>query len=159
MGADIHSFVESQDDKGVWRVVPWPHGEWPDEGPFGVRNYGVFGWLADVRNYSAVPVIAPLRGLPEDVTSGVRADRDRMDGDAHSASWLSVDELLAFDYDAEFEDRRVTIGNNAGATAEPGGGKVTTFREFLGGSVMPDLDRLRQLNEQRPTRVVFWFDN
>lgn len=77
----------------------------------------------------------------------------------HSSSWFTVDELAQFDYDAEFEDRRVTIRGNGGCTAEPGSGTVTTFRQFLGPSFFADLDMLRALNAQHPTRVVFWFDN
>ena len=164
MGCDIHSYVESQNEDGSWERVRWEQQEQFDDGPFDWRSYAMYGFFADVRNYSAVPALAEPRGLPEDVTEWVRVEHEEMGWDAHSTSWFSVDELLAFDYDQEFEDRRVTIRTgprsaNGGHTADPGGGEVTTYREFLGGAYFRDLDILRALNEKRPTRFVFWFDN
>ena len=159
MGCDIHSHVETKDAAGVWRAVEWESDDKYAAGPFDWRSYALFGWLADVRNYSAVPPLAEPKGLPDDVGDGIRTEHEDMQWDAHSASWFSVDELLAFDYDQEFEDRRVTRNGDGSVTAEPGGGEVTTYREFLGPAYFSDLDRLRALNEQAPTRVVFWFDN
>jgi hypothetical protein len=75
--------------------------------PFDWRSYGMYGFLADVRNYSAVPSIAEKRGFPEDASEGVKAEYD--DGfDCHPASWLTVNELLIFNYDGMTESRRVT---------------------------------------------------
>lgn len=159
MGCDIHSHVESQNEDGTWEQVSWERQEEFDTGPFDWRSYGLYGFLADVRNYSEVPPLAEPRYLPDDASDDVRADHDWWGGDAHSASWFSAEELLAFDYDREFEDRRVTMGSNGGATAAPGGGEMTTFREFLGPTYFRDLDILRAMNEKRPTRFVFWFDN
>lgn len=151
MSCDIYTHVECRDPDGTWTRV---------EGtPFDLRIYSVFGWLADVRNYSAVPPLSQPRGLPEDASQGVLADWEWWQSDGHSCSWFTVDELAAFDYDAEVEDRRVTVGNDGGCTAEPGGGEVTTYREFLGANFFRDLDALRALNDERPTRVIFWFDS
>jgi len=166
MGCDIHMYVE-QRDGDQWVHVPWDGGVdfigCPITEPFEWRDYGMFGFLADVRNHSEVPPIAQPRGLPEDASAHVRELDD--DGSwGHSASWLSIDELAGFDYEQTFEDRRVRRQLPSGvwdgaATAEPGGGRVTTFRDFLGESYFRDLDRLKAMNETRPTRVVFWFDN
>jgi hypothetical protein len=158
MGADIHSHVELKDESGIWRVAEWESDDKWAAGPFDWRSYSLFGWLADVRNYSAVTPLDQPRGLPDDVNTGLRTEFDDF-GDGHSASWFTVDELLAFDYDQQFEDRRVTRNGNGGVTAEPGEGEMTTYREFLGPAFFVDLDRLRALNEQAPTRIVFWFDN
>lgn len=73
MGCDIHSHVESQNENGSWERVIWEQQEEFDAGPFDWRSYGLFGFLADVRNYSAVPPLADQRGLPEDVSEDVRA--------------------------------------------------------------------------------------
>ncbi|MDF2969542.1 MAG: hypothetical protein K0Q93_3320 [Nocardioidaceae bacterium] len=159
MGADIHSYAETKDASGVWRAVEWESDDKWAAGPFDWRSYHLFGWRADVRNYSAVPPIDEPRGLPDDVSAKVRDAHEGMHWDAHSASWFTTDELLAFDYDQQFEDRRVTRNGDGGVTAEPGGGEMTTYREFLGPAFFTDLDRLRALNEQAPTRIVFWFDN
>lgn len=158
MGCDIHSYVEQQDSTGQWQYIP---GDWPDDGPFGWRSYGTFGFLADVRNSSCVPPLAARRGLPADLSIQVIFKRQEDDAITwtHSTSWLTVDELSAFDYDATFEDRRITVGSDGQATAQPGGGKTVTYREFLGESFFQDLNKLQKLNEQRPTRIVFWFDN
>lgn len=159
MGCDIHSYVESQNENGTWERVTWERQEEFDEGPFDWRAYGMYGFFADVRNYSAVPPLAEPRGLPKDVSEQVRAEHEDDGWDAHSTSWFSVDELLAFDYEQEFEDRRVTRGGHGGVTADPGEGRMRTFRDFLGWTYFRDLDILRALNEKRPTRFVFWFDN
>jgi hypothetical protein len=147
MGTDINIRAERKID-GVWTVV--------EVSAFDCRSYGVFGFLANVRNYSRIPPIAELRGLPNDCSV---AASDWLE-DCHSTSWLSIAELLAFDYDQTFEDRRtsktignVTIGNH---TAEPGGGKKMTIREFLGERFFEDLGRLQQSGAER---IVFGFDS
>lgn len=152
MGCDIHSYAEK-------RV----NGEWEQVGiaPFDWRNYGMYGFLAGVRNYSGVPPIAPLRGLPDDASAAVKEESETWDGDGHSHSWLAVAELLAFNYDAPVEDRRVTrkVGVNSwsgGMTCNPGEGEATTFRAFLGDEFFADLERLKEANAER---VIFWFDN
>ena len=66
MGIDITTFVEARRD-GVWELVFEDRNEelfW--------RNYSIFGFLADVRNYSHSPVIAEARWLPDDVSAELR---------------------------------------------------------------------------------------
>jgi len=85
------------------------------------RNYVLFGVLADVRNGvgfagidtgNAVTPISLPRGFPDDMSEGARAllgdNRYDDDGDDslddiwlgdHSFSWLTLDELLAYDWD------------------------------------------------------------
>jgi hypothetical protein len=150
MGCDIHTYVERQNADGEWERI---EGE-----PFDVRSYGMFGFLANVRNYSEVPTIALPRGLPSDASDYVTSEWQYWLSDGHTPSWLTVEELSAFDYDAEFEDLRVTRGGNGGCTAEPGGGEMTTFREFLGPSFFDDLTVLQAAAAEGPVRVVFWFD-
>jgi hypothetical protein len=116
----------------------------------------MYGFLADVRNYSAIPPITPQRGLPHDVAGGDDADLGK-----HSHSWLSLSELLAFDYDAPVEDRRIRVQlapdfwSGAG-TAEPGGGEMTTYRGFLGEEFFADLEKLKAAGAER---IVFGFDS
>lgn len=154
MGCDIHSFAEKKDKNGNWEVIP-------DFEPFEVRSYRVYGWLANVRNYSALTPIAERRGFPEDASAEVNENYEFWDCDAHSVSWLFVDELLAFNYDAVCEDRRVTrqMSPNyfdGGQTCEEGQGRQTTYREMFGESFFTDLEKLKELNAER---VIFWFDN
>ncbi len=154
MGCDIHSHAERKNASGAFETIA-------DLAPFAWRSYGMFGFLAGVRNYSDVPPIAEQRGFPPDASQPVAAHYEEWEGNAHGASWLTLDELLAFDYDAPCEDRRVTrrVGPNhwnGGCTANPGEGLATTFRQFLGEGFF---DELRKLQVAGAERVVFWFDN
>ncbi|MFG6661151.1 hypothetical protein [Sulfitobacter sp. 915] len=159
MGCDIHIYTERKSAEGYELVKGAKFIEGPD--PFDWRSYGMFGFLAGVRNYSAVTPIADPRGLPRDVSTEVAEEYETWSRDAHSASWISVSELVAFDYGQVIEDRRVTVqmGPNhwdGGGTAEPGGGRPMTYREFLGHRFFDDLQKL---SEAGADRIVFWFDN
>lgn len=162
MGCDIHTFVEVRQGD-TWHYFAehiFTDLDGPTAEPFAWRSYGTFGFLADVRNYSHVPVIAPPRGFPDDVTAEVvLVWRELWDQDGHSASWLTVAELTAFDYDQVFWDRRVTKNGNGAALADEGEGEHLTVREFLGTGFFHDLDQLATLGAPEDVRVVFWFDN
>lgn len=157
MGCDIHAYVETRPPGiRVWEYEPDVRVFHRDE----FRLYRLFGWLGDVRNDSAVPPIAARRGLPDDVSDEVREERyEEWGDDAHDPSWVSVTELLAFDYNAVMEDRRVSLTGDGSNTCPVGEGRVMTYREFLGSWFFEDLARLRALEKRSDTRVVFWFDN
>lgn len=192
MGCDIHCFAEVRKD-GKWqRVVELVFGECGTE-PFGWRSYGMFGFLADVRNISKCNPICEPKGLPEDSewlnsVSKYAYDTNPMNGqpipieeretnrkcieddwDYHSKSWLTLKELLDFDYNQTFEDlrdRQVMKGDNTvmfGAifdkTTQPGEGTIKTYREFLGEGFFSEIDILKTLGEPEDVRIIFWFDN
>ena len=149
MGTDIHVTVQLETNSGYEDINL-------DFYPFDNRNYGVFGFLADVRNYSHVPPISPRRGYPTGYE--IRDGDDHYD--YHSASWLTVNELANFNYDTEFEDRRtmkeVFPGHFNGAwDAGEGNGRITTFRAFLMPSFFDDLEKLIKSGA---SRIVFDFD-
>jgi len=152
MGCDIHTVVEVKHD-GRWQAV--------EKSAFDCRSYGLFGFLANVRNVSRVPNPWPPRGWPQDVTDHAGAILERWELDAHNLHWVSVKELKEFNYDKTFEDRRIckTVGNftDCAALAEPGEGKVTTFREFLGEWFFNELEELNALGSD--VRVLMFFDN
>lgn len=159
MGCDIHMHVEKRVNDAYQKMTELRFADGP--APFNWRSYGLFGFLAGVRNYSDVPPLSQPRGLPDDVSTSVREESDDWGCDGHSHSWLSVEELASFNYDAAVEDRRVTrkVAANiwdGGCTAEPGCGEMTTFREFLGGAYFNDLGMLVSSGADR---IVFWFDN
>lgn len=141
MGADIVTTAERRFGS-KWETLP-VH--------YNYRNYGLFGWLADVRNYSAIPTLQAERlGFPE------RATLESIDVHEanHSVTWFAVADLLAFDYDQPVEDRRVTREEHPGffngaATAEPGGGQMTTYREFLGEGWFEFLTALQSAGAER----------
>lgn len=153
MGCDIHAFAEMH-ESGEWQELPVP-------GLFNFRSYSVFGWLANVRNYSAVTPISAPRGLPDDASEAVKQHYEDMWGDAHSATWLAVNELTTVDYTQLVEDRRcdreIRPGFiDGGCTCEPGEGEMMTLREFLGPGYFTSLDLLSRSGAKR---IVFWFDN
>jgi hypothetical protein len=174
MGCDIHSHVEKQKDDGTWLYITgafpsdknhkeW-YGEYSRNGPFDWRSYGMFGFLADVRNYSFVPFIAQPRGLPEGLSDQVKKEVEYWEGDGHSHSWLTVKELADFDYGKVFGDRRCTREESPGffngaADAGEGNGEKKTYRDFLGERFFDDLEVLKSIGEPKRVRVVFWFDN
>jgi hypothetical protein len=155
MGCDIHIVAQKQNEAGQWGEITGSFSEGPS--PFDWRSYGLFGFLAGVRNYSAVPPISEPRGLPDDY--GQDPEEPWL-GD-HSHSWLSVDELAAFDYDRPLEDRRITVQLapnfwSGSGLAEPGAGRMTTYREFLGPGFFGDLAELQRIGAGR---IVFGFDS
>ena len=150
MGWDIHAYAEKR-VSGRWTLIDGLH-------PFDERNYGVFGFLADVMNLSAVPPISQARGLPTDASEQVIAVCAEWAAEAAemaAPSWLLLTELTSFDYEVEMEDRRVRSGRSAG-TCSPGNGRRVTFRQFLGANFFRDLDALQRAGAER---VVFWFDH
>lgn len=86
MGCDIHLYVEVRED-GQWVNKPLRH-------TYDGRNYNLFAILAGVRNRHDILPISDPRGLPPDVSKEVEGEAD---GD-HSHSWLTLAELMAFDW-------------------------------------------------------------
>lgn len=77
---------------------------WSQHEAYWSRNYYLFSILADVRNSGDVEPICEPRGIPEDASSGYKYMTDRWDGDAHSHSYFTLEELLSVDwrkYDTE----------------------------------------------------------
>lgn len=143
MGCDIHMAVEVRD----WQTLP--NGTESDDkrwgvvmtetAAYGARNYNVFAALADVRNYNA-PAITPLaapRGVPEDVSEDAKARHARWTRDAHSASWVTLAEVLEYDW-----------------TKVPHGGEFFDWAKALNSG--PTRIGYRDLAD---VRLVFWFDN
>lgn len=200
MGCDIHSFAEVKKD-GKWlpiesdgRTSSWGLFFERDSeflAPFDWRNYSMFGFLADVRNYSHCTPIAEPKGLPEDSeylnsTSKYAYDRSPMSGEAipeserekvkddledsgyHSHSWLTLKELVDFDYEKTFWDRRIsrTTYNESGgsftdgaALANEGEGETITYREHLGEAFFEEIELLKQHGQPEDVRIIFYFDN
>lgn len=156
MGCDIHLYAERwQAGAQQWVNVPVTLSEFPD------RSYRLFGWLAGVRNYSMVGPLVDPRGFPLDASVFVAQEYIDWDMDAHTPSWLTLDELLNVDYDQIVEDRRTTkqIGPrywDGAALADAGKGQKQTLRDFLGSFFFQGLDHLK---EAKVDRLVFWFDN
>ena len=113
----------SEDDS--WAV------DWNDH-YYGGRNYGLFSILADVRG-DEVPIDLP-RGIPSDASAGYRYMCERWDGDAHSHSYFTLEELLKVDWSKYESDY------------------VSEFLETI--ESMKDIDR-----DPSKIRCCFFFDN
>lgn len=175
MGCDIHSFAERRNKQtNKWEKVEDAFSldnydkerlkKDKGENPFDWRSYSMFAFLAGVRNYDHCEPLSEPRGLPDDISDEVKQKYEYWEYDAHSASFLTAKELLDFDYDKKFWNRRVTKQTspnswNGASLAEEGEGKVLTYRENLGEWFFTHLNELKELGEPEDVRIVFWFDN
>lgn len=116
MGCDIHMYCEVRKD-GKWVQHTGFISSYYEEGheywgkpeyltsvhPYEGRNYNLFAWLADVRNYGNFPfplITSEPRGLPSDMSDDVQKQWDEdWKWDGHSASFLSLVELMNYPYD------------------------------------------------------------
>ena len=144
MVTDIFARAERLVD-GNWETIP-------DIYPFdGWSSYRLFGFLADVRNYSAVKPVSTPRGLPPGVVQPPEPDDGNGEewlGD-HDHSWLLLSELLAVNYAQAIEDRR-----NNGLTLPSGSGEKMTLRQFLGEPYFAEIHRLQASGVER---IIFGF--
>ena len=172
MGCDLQSFAERKLN-GKWLKVE------EDSEPFNWRSYSMFGFLANVRNYDCCEPISEPKGWPEDSVFLDSMDEDDffeffedkpmtnkecIERYAHSWSYLTLKELLDFDYDKTFWNRRdsqtkyyedgtsFTVG--AGLAEE---GEIVSYRENLGTEFFKQLEELKQFGDPEDVRVVFWF--
>lgn len=128
MGCDIHVYIEfdeyADDPPPFWQCWGEIH---PD------RHYSIFGLLAGVRGGEAV---YKPRGLPDAVSCHTRWAWQDGDGDWHTPSWLTTEELAAV---------------------------LDVAREGLGAphEYLAILTAMRALEERSRTvaRIIFWFDN
>jgi hypothetical protein len=138
MGTDIYLCVEHCSPYGDWELVPAPgtnHFDW-DRG----RNYELFAMLANVRNRYDIEPISQPRGIPGNV-SPLLAEELRWGG--HSRSYHTVAQLLAYDWDAVFDND----------------GTVESYADAAGRFYRETLPELQALDpEPNNVRIVFWFD-
>ncbi|MGV9631898.1 hypothetical protein [Streptomyces sp. NPDC003487] len=101
MSTDIHGGIEFRHPHAgtdYYDGEPWVAAMdlWP---LYDGVDYAAFGCLFGVRNYAGFQPLAPGRGLPVDLSSGLRAQLVSWvaAGDMHSASWVSWAELASID--------------------------------------------------------------
>ena len=155
MGCDIHLFAEVRRN-GKWvQVHQAPSGS-VDDDPiesygdtfYSGRSYDLFTLLADVRSRTGITPISPPRGIPDGVSEGITKVIERWDGDGHSHSYFTLNELMTYAYG---EHWLVSRTENRIAAISSFFGTVTLDKlcEFLvEPGVSPD-----------DIRIVFFFDN
>ncbi|WP_432043817.1 hypothetical protein [Streptomyces cadmiisoli] len=101
MSTDIHGGIEFRHpgvDTDYYDGEPWVAAMdlWPlyDE-----TDYAAFGCLFGVRNHAGFQPLAPDRGLPGDLSSGLRSQLGSWvaAGDLYGATWVSWAELASMD--------------------------------------------------------------
>ena len=134
MGCDIHFVVEvKQSKKGKkWMgVASTDHIYYPESKH---RNYEFFAELAGVRGEGSGR--QPL-GIPTDASSLTKMCLNKWNGDAHSASYMSMEEFASC-YNKTAGDISALVGEDSIIEK--------CFGQHLYG-------------EEHKYRVVFWFDN
>lgn len=130
MGADIHAYVEWSPRPGGWYFL----GE-----VVIMRNYLFMGLVAGIREIER-PVVPP-RGLPRDVSFDVENAWDNQQGDAHTPTWLTLEEVCL-----------VEAHYHASTKAGPQVASPPELAAIIGA--MQGLQRAGY-----PSRLVCWFDN
>lgn len=136
MGCDIHAYIEVKIG-GRWVCHSQPRIK---------RAYGIFGKLAGVRDCG--PAIIEPRGFPEDASEIVRIEYEYDDVDAHTAGWLTANELQKFiDWLIETEGHEFA----SDWQHEQLGYVTGNSPQYIPGRGYPE--------RYEAMRLVFWFDN
>ncbi len=137
MGCDIHLHTEVK-FRGKWEHMGAPNID---------RDYELFAKMAGVRG--DVEAIALPRGVPNDISLLTKIDLERWEGDGHSHSWLTGEELDALGkwYEQKLKSH----------------GRFTYFKMIIGYLFGNNWD-VKKYPKDYPdgvedSRAVFWFDN
>lgn len=129
MGCDIHMYVEYMVDDAWYNCdyfVPrrstrnYDASHYVHIPIYDGRNYSLFAILANVRNYGDTDYISKPRGLPENASKFVKDEYESWYDDAHSASYLTLKELIIFHEENHPLKRRGMIGREAQEQLELG---------------------------------------
>lgn len=144
MGCDIHLHTEVKID-GQWHHYSAPNCP---------RHYALFALMCGVRGGSDVKPVAPIRGLPEDMSLITKLSAERWDGDGHSHTWMNAAEL------SELDKRwQVFVKENNFDLWE-----YDLENEYFGYLEFGSWAGFADYPNERPkciedVRFVFWFDN
>lgn len=176
MGCDIHAYAEIYSKKlKKWKFLELPkvkctwckgkgvnktngkeHKCWQCEGTkleaprwYDGRCYDDFAILADVRNSAGFAPIADPKGVPKDASKKYLKKVEQYGGDGHSHSWVTLQELLAFDWNQ-------TIKDYTGRTVT-----YKTCANNLWNLTIPQMMKVCKQHDVLPDelRLVFYFDN
>lgn len=112
MGCDIHMYVEkySEAEKRWMSADVWEESDYSihqmdiSNHIYSGRNYELFAILANVRNGDNFKPISEPRGVPKDVSWLVKKAVNGMNGDGHSHSYFTLEELVKFDWEGQYAD-------------------------------------------------------
>jgi len=166
MGCDIHTITEIKTPQGWQRASP-------DPGVFLSRVYRWFAFLADVRNSFGIPCPfeGGCRGWPVDHSGAADSLRENYEYNGYGASFVTLQELLDFDYNQTFENLENTKdqfkkGMPFGeyyalknALLDEGLGNVETFRDFLRPEFFENIEILKGIGQPDCVRVLMLFED
>ena len=165
MGCDIHMYVEIKRNNrwecgDLFSIVD-PYNK-NREGYhrvelYGDRDYRLFTALADVRSCDNIPCICPPKGLPDDATDLVKEDYADWGLDAHSASYLTLRELI--DYKEKHDQTCMNFGSIVSCLIERlkrRADELSLIWDFEWDSRSYSYQAYDKANR---IRIVFWFDN
>ena len=162
MGCDIHEHYEIWSGAAWTHVLIWPSLDWEnltqeeEDAAFETvgnhpailwRNYALFSVLANVRNtFGIIPISLP-KGIPLDLSDSVKHKFENyVEPWEHDASWLSLKELLDFDWNRIIDEYR--------------GNEFVTYRDAVDPFTTKTLPYLNSLvDDPAKLRIIFWFDN
>lgn len=143
------------------------------------QNYELFAILANVRNAHNITPIALPKGLPKDVSDEIHRyfEKDKLKP-PYGMSWLTLKELLEFNWDKTISIRAWVDEKDAQAYRANGTIPLSFSREFASGPdveliewkesyfdvaddfwhfVMPFLKSVANDDRTDEVRIVFWF--
>jgi hypothetical protein len=161
MGTSVSTLTEVKTDNGDWSIDTFS--------PFQAQNYGVFAFLANVRNNFMLTPVSFHPGLPEGHESieqiiNLLGDKGFVSRypynilEGHYQVHVYLSDLIKFDYDQHFEDLR-NYGPGFDHSVEPGKGVMTTYRELLGQKYFDDLESLKNIGERCDVRIILAFES
>ena len=125
MGCDIHMYVERKGPDDKWHSCDYfiPTIYWKGDCQeynskytrieiFGDRNYALFATIANVRNYGDTDYICEPKGFPNDASEYVKSEYENDELFVHSASYLTLQELIDFQNEKHPLKRRGMISPN-----------------------------------------------
>ena len=159
MGRRLSVYIEVYDtDTNRWKLAP----SLPSDRSLIVFNNSLLSnFLVDISDDDLCPSISDPKGIPHDVSSFVEWEY-KAESLPFWESWTTLGELLAFDYDQFFWDRRIEIkiGNvqTTGFAEHPNEGSIVTVREYLGSGIMTAIEALKvHSNNSDKVRLISWF--
>ena len=123
--------------------------------PFRDKNYNLFGWIADVKNYSKVTPFTHTKTLPDNLSTIVSNNIKK--NCLHT--FFFTRELLRVDYSQIVEDRRKLIYSKGDYTVDKGKGFKMKLSDYLGVDVMNTIDKMKEHFEKTTalTRIIMQF--
>ena len=162
MGVDISTQLEVLRG-GQWQLARLSAAELSDDSPDALsfplnwRHRDMFSFLCCGINYQTnVPqILAEDRGLPldsvclnsEKYPGCTYREWEMEDGNNYGFSWLTLAELLAFDYEQP-----------CGPTVEARRFPDATMRDFLGEAFFNHLGRMKEYGIPSEVRLIFYFN-